>query len=181
MTGVEGWKTDKSKFLPSISRAWRMAPENRWFVFYEGDTHVVWDTAFRMMANFDADVPHYFGSPSPSRNGTWFANGGPGYIISRGAIGIRQLESGREASSQRCTGGILLVTAAVIVWSDGSCTRLAWISKESGHKATRIRSRASHSMIAVGVSPFCHCTSRWMKTWIYFGDGNGSVTRISGL
>lgn len=86
MSSVEGWKTDKFKFLPSISRAWRMAPEKRWYVFYEGDTHVVWDTVFRMLANFDADVPHYFGSPSPGREGTWFANGGPGYIISRAAM-----------------------------------------------------------------------------------------------
>lgn len=82
----QGWKTDKFKFLTSISRAWRMAPDKRWYVFYEGDTHIVWDTVFRLLANFDADVPLYFGSPSPGREGTWFANGGPGYIISRGAM-----------------------------------------------------------------------------------------------
>lgn len=90
ITGKQGWELDKFKFLLSISRAWRMRPERRWYVFYEGDTFVVWDNVFRMLSNFDPDVPQYFGSPSPGRedNGerTWFANGGPGYIISRAAM-----------------------------------------------------------------------------------------------
>ncbi|KAF2218876.1 hypothetical protein BDZ85DRAFT_172961, partial [Elsinoe ampelina] len=86
MTATEGWKTDKFKFLPAISRAWMMAPDKRWYVFYEGDTYVVWDTVFRLLSMFDADQPHYFGSPSPGRDGTWFGNGGPGFILSRGAM-----------------------------------------------------------------------------------------------
>ncbi|KAF2168014.1 glycosyltransferase family 31 protein [Zasmidium cellare ATCC 36951] len=86
MEAVEGWLLDKFKFLASVSRAWKMSPEKQWHVFYEGDTYVVWDTVFRLPENFDADGEHYFGSPSPGRDGTWFANGGPGYILSRGAV-----------------------------------------------------------------------------------------------
>ncbi|KAK4505060.1 hypothetical protein PRZ48_003023 [Zasmidium cellare] len=86
MKAIEGWRLDKFKFLASISHAWKAAPEKRWYVFYEGDTYVVWDTVFRLLENFDADGEHYFGSPSPGRDGTWFANGGPGYIVSRGAM-----------------------------------------------------------------------------------------------
>lgn len=90
ISGSQAWSLDKFKFLLGISRAWRMRPERRWYVFYEGDTFVVWDNVFRMLENFDPDTPHYFGSPSPGRvdNGTvtWFANGGPGYILSRAAM-----------------------------------------------------------------------------------------------
>lgn len=86
----QAWGLDKFKFLLGISRAWRMRPERRWYVFYEGDTFVVWDNVFRMLENFDPDTPHYFGSPSPGRHDnetvTWFANGGPGLIISRAAM-----------------------------------------------------------------------------------------------
>ena len=82
----EGWRMDKFKFLTGISRAWRMRPERRWYIFYEADTYIVWDNVFRLLENFDADQPLYFGSPSPGRNGTWFGNGGPGYILSREAM-----------------------------------------------------------------------------------------------
>lgn len=87
----DAWRLDKFKFLLGISRAWRMRPERRWYVFYEGDTFVVWDNVFRFLENFDPDTTHYFGSPSPGRHTkgnkvTWFANGGPGYILSRAAM-----------------------------------------------------------------------------------------------
>jgi hypothetical protein len=74
---------DKFKFLPSVSRAWKENPDRSWYVFYEADTYIVWDTVFRFLENFDPDEPLYFGSPSPGRQKTWFANGGPGFILSR--------------------------------------------------------------------------------------------------
>lgn len=91
ISNKEAWRLDKFKFLLGVSRAWHMRPERRWYVFYEGDTFVVWDTVFRFLENFDPDTPHYFGSPSPGRRTkegkvTWFANGGPGYILSRAAM-----------------------------------------------------------------------------------------------
>jgi hypothetical protein len=83
---VKGWETDKFKFLPQVSRAWRMRPEKRWYVFYEDDTYIVWDNMFRLLTNFDPDMPWYFGSPSPGARGFWMANGGPGYVLSREAV-----------------------------------------------------------------------------------------------
>lgn len=47
---------------------------------------------FRFLLTFDPDKPLYMGSPSPGRHDekkdikTWFANGGPGFVLSRGAI-----------------------------------------------------------------------------------------------
>lgn len=82
----KGWQIDKFKFLAAVSRAWRMRPERRWYVFYEADTYMVWDNMFRLLENFDPDTPLYFGSPSPGRDDMWFGNGGPGYVISREAM-----------------------------------------------------------------------------------------------
>lgn len=82
----EAWNMDKFKFLPMATRAWMMRPEKRWYVFFEADTMLWWDNIFRLVSNFNADVPLYFGSPSPGREGTWFAYGGGGFILSREAM-----------------------------------------------------------------------------------------------
>lgn len=86
MTHKEAWNMDKFKFLPMATRAWKMRPERRWYVFFEADTMLFWDNIFRLVGNFDADVPLYFGSPSPGREGTWFAYGGSSFILSREAM-----------------------------------------------------------------------------------------------
>ncbi|KAG6003278.1 hypothetical protein E4U21_002205 [Claviceps maximensis] len=89
---INGWILDKYKFLPMVERAWLTRPGKAFYFFYEPDTYVFWDTAFRFVQSFDPDTPIYMGSPSPGRHDetrnvkTWFANGGPGFILSRGAI-----------------------------------------------------------------------------------------------
>ncbi|KAK8109930.1 glycosyltransferase family 31 [Apiospora kogelbergensis] len=88
---INGWIIDKYKFLPIVEQAWALRPNKRWYFFYESDTYVVWDNVFRMLENLDADTPMYLGSPSPGRHTdkdevTFFANGGPGYALSRGAM-----------------------------------------------------------------------------------------------
>lgn len=89
-TAKEQWLLDRFKFLTGASRAWKMRPERRWYIFYEADTYIVWDNVFRLLEQFDPDIPWYFGAPSPGRKigenneiTTWFANGGPGYVLSR--------------------------------------------------------------------------------------------------
>ncbi|KAK2590675.1 hypothetical protein QQS21_011635 [Conoideocrella luteorostrata] len=89
---IDGWILDKYKFLPMVERAWLAKPGKAFYFFYEPDTYVFWDNAFRFLQNFDPDAPIYMGSPSPGRHDdhrdvkTWFANGGPGIVLSRGAI-----------------------------------------------------------------------------------------------
>ncbi|KAJ3533386.1 hypothetical protein NM208_g8012 [Fusarium decemcellulare] len=89
---INGWRIDKFKFLPMIERAWRMKPNKDFYFFFETDTYVFWDNAFRFLQTFDPDVPLYMGSPSPGTHDvkqdikTWFANGGPGFVLSRGAV-----------------------------------------------------------------------------------------------
>lgn len=87
---INGWILDKYKFLPMVERAWAMRPRRKWYVFYETDTYIVWDNMFRLLENLDPDTPLYMGSPSPGRkegeDTTWFANGGPGFVLSRAAV-----------------------------------------------------------------------------------------------
>ncbi|CEJ94762.1 hypothetical protein VHEMI10275 [[Torrubiella] hemipterigena] len=89
----DGWKIDKFKFLPSIEQAWKLKPNKDFYVFYETDTYVFWDNMYRYLETLDPDSKIYMGSPSPGRRDPhrkgqkiWFANGGPGYILSRGAM-----------------------------------------------------------------------------------------------
>ncbi|KAI9147651.1 hypothetical protein HJFPF1_12681 [Paramyrothecium foliicola] len=91
---INGWILDKYKFLPMIERAWMTKPNKPFYFFYETDTYVFWDNLFRFLQTFDPDVPLYMGSPSPGRanprskkqEATWFANGGPGFVLSRAAV-----------------------------------------------------------------------------------------------
>lgn len=89
---IDGWALDKYKFLPGIERAWALKPNREFYVFYESDTYIFWDNMFRLLDTLDPDTALYMGSPSPGRidgrrlQGTLFANGGPGYVLSRGAM-----------------------------------------------------------------------------------------------
>lgn len=96
MRRINGWRLDKYKFLPGLERAWATRPGRDWYVFYETDTYVVWDNLFRFLGTMDPGRPHYIGSPSPGRvdertrekRKVWFANGGPGYVLSRAAMEV---------------------------------------------------------------------------------------------
>lgn len=90
--GESGWRLDKYKFLAGFERAWAMRPGRDFYVFYETDTYVSWDNMFRFLSGLDPRAALYMGSPSPGRRDesrkvdTWFANGGPGFVLSRGAM-----------------------------------------------------------------------------------------------
>jgi hypothetical protein len=91
-SSINGKVLDKYKFLPMIERAWKMRPERPWYVFYEADTYIFWDNMLRFLDKFDPDHPLYIGSPSRGRKRpdsgarSYFANGGPGIVMSRGAM-----------------------------------------------------------------------------------------------
>ncbi|GAB1312543.1 Chondroitin N-acetylgalactosaminyltransferase [Madurella fahalii] len=90
--GKNGWRLDKYKFLAEVERAWLMRPGRDFYVFYETDTYISWDNMFRFLSTLDPQSLLYMGSPSPGRRDekrkvdTWFANGGPGFVLSRGTM-----------------------------------------------------------------------------------------------
>ncbi|KAK3995267.1 beta-1,3-N-acetylglucosaminyltransferase radical fringe [Cladorrhinum sp. PSN332] len=106
-TKENGWKLDKYKFLAEVERAWQMRPGRDFYVFYESDTYISWDNMFRFLSTLDPNAALYMGSPSPGRHDdkknvdTWFANGGPGLVISRGAM--EKLLGRRSSSSGQYT------------------------------------------------------------------------------
>ncbi|CAJ2504084.1 Uu.00g114780.m01.CDS01 [Anthostomella pinea] len=91
---IDGRTLDAYKFLPMIERAWETRPSQKWYFFYETDTYVVWDNLFRFLENLDHETPLYIGSAAPERlkypgkpeSATWFADGGPGFVLSRAAM-----------------------------------------------------------------------------------------------
>lgn len=44
------------------------------------------DTLFRLLHQLDPSKPHYLGSPAAGRDGTYFAYGGAGFVLSRGLM-----------------------------------------------------------------------------------------------
>lgn len=81
----EGWKLDKWKFNPMLSRTLRDYPDMRWYVFVETDTFILWETLLAYQAALDWTKPYYVGGQ------TWigdveFAHGGSGFLISKRAL-----------------------------------------------------------------------------------------------
>ncbi|KAJ6790133.1 hypothetical protein PWT90_05307 [Aphanocladium album] len=88
---IDGWSLDKFKFIAQVEQAWKLKPDRDFYVFYETDTYIFWDPLLRFLNTLDPNTPLYMGSASPGRidefgRKTWFANGGPGYILSRATI-----------------------------------------------------------------------------------------------
>ncbi|MGI4813522.1 MAG: hypothetical protein ACRYGG_09350 [Janthinobacterium lividum] len=84
----EGWKLDKHKFLPMISKTWAMQPDKEFYFFIEADTFVFWETMLSFLDGLDSAKPLYMGAPiAPT---IWphpaFAYGGAGFVLSRGAM-----------------------------------------------------------------------------------------------
>ncbi|KAH7322729.1 hypothetical protein B0I35DRAFT_426322 [Stachybotrys elegans] len=109
---INGWILDKYKFLPMVEKTWEQRPNSPFYFFLETDTYVFWTNAMRFLRTLDPDKPLYMGSPSPGRHDletdetTWFANGGPGFVLSRGAV--RALLKPKGSSSLTETWSSLL-------------------------------------------------------------------------
>ena len=80
-----GWKLDKWKFLPMMNRTLVEYPEMKWYVFFETDTYILWQTLLNYLRALDWTKPYYVGGQ------IWigdivFAHGGTGFAVSRPAL-----------------------------------------------------------------------------------------------
>ncbi|KAI0909269.1 glycosyltransferase family 31 protein [Ustulina deusta] len=80
-----GWKLDKWKFLPMVSRALEHRPNAKWFVFIEPDTYLLWQNMLKYLSQFDASKPYYLGKYMYIGK-VLFAHGGSGFMISNPAM-----------------------------------------------------------------------------------------------
>ncbi|KAI1743156.1 glycosyltransferase family 31 protein [Xylaria scruposa] len=80
-----GWKLDKWKFLPMVSRALEHRPKAKWFVFIEPDTYLFWQNMLKYLNRFDASKPHYIGRHMYI-GPVLFGHGGSGFVISNPAM-----------------------------------------------------------------------------------------------
>lgn len=89
---AQGHRLDKFKFLPMMEYAYQQSSAGvKWFIFVEADTFIAWDNLFSLLERYNSSLPWYFGSPAPGRDlpdgkPVWFAYGGSGYVLSRGAM-----------------------------------------------------------------------------------------------
>ncbi|CBQ72767.1 conserved hypothetical protein [Sporisorium reilianum SRZ2] len=80
---TEGWNLDKWKFLYMWQDAFRRDPSREWYIGYEADTFVLWNSLFRFLATQDSAKEQIFGCSyvlTPSQE--TFANGGCPYVVS---------------------------------------------------------------------------------------------------
>lgn len=79
-----GWKLDKYKFLPIVQHAGLNKPDAKWYIFMEDDSYIFLPNLLRHLERFDYREPWYLGSLAWI-HGDYFAHGGSGFAISRGA------------------------------------------------------------------------------------------------
>ncbi|KAK7960742.1 glycosyltransferase family 31 protein [Apiospora saccharicola] len=79
-----GWRLDKYKFLPLISRAGRDWPRAKWYIYTEDDTYLFLPNVLRYLSAYDHREPHWLGGLGEML-GVTFAHGGSGFALSRGA------------------------------------------------------------------------------------------------
>ncbi|KAF2720401.1 glycosyltransferase family 31 protein [Polychaeton citri CBS 116435] len=100
-----GWKLDKWKFLPMVSRTFYEYPLMKWYVFIEADSYIIWPTLLEHLATLDHTIPYYAGV-TVYIDGIGFAHGGSGFIVSQPAMHLvaSYIDSNQE-KLENFTGG----------------------------------------------------------------------------
>ncbi|KAF2713791.1 glycosyltransferase family 31 protein [Pleomassaria siparia CBS 279.74] len=108
---------DKWKFLPMVYKAHKMHPGSRFYIFIEADTALSWTNMLQWMDRLDYRIPYYVGAPK-FLNNMKFAQGGPGIMLSYGAMkqyakmyDERYTSSWESRVGKECCGDMVLATA----------------------------------------------------------------------
>jgi hypothetical protein len=84
-TENEGWRLDKWKFLPMAARTLALHPSQKWYVFVEPDTYLIWSNLLDWLHRLDPSEPLYYGSEAQI-GADVFAHGGSAFVLSNPAL-----------------------------------------------------------------------------------------------
>ena len=92
---------DRWKYLPILEKALERRGQAKWFVFIEADTAIMWANLLQWLSMLDEREAWYLGSEM-SVEGSEFAHGGSGYILSNKALrqAVEQLQPERRRFDQ---------------------------------------------------------------------------------
>jgi Fringe-like len=91
----KGWKLDAKKNIPGFRLLYEKFPDADWYVMIDDDTYMFMDNVLNRLKKLNPNDPHYVGAPSNFigcdgitkwGDSIYFAHGGSGIIISRGAM-----------------------------------------------------------------------------------------------
>jgi hypothetical protein len=88
----EGWAKDAHKNLPAFKTLYNKYPDKDWYIMIDDDTYVFYDALVNKLKKFDPNRPHYLGNffefagCVTDKEKPYFAHGGSGIFISRGAM-----------------------------------------------------------------------------------------------
>ena len=80
-----GWKLDKWKFVPMITRTYHEYPDMKWYVFVEADSYIFWRSTLQYLNSLDHTRHHYSGSGMYIGDDL-VAHGGSGFFVSQAAV-----------------------------------------------------------------------------------------------
>ncbi|KAJ3114183.1 hypothetical protein HDU96_002449 [Phlyctochytrium bullatum] len=90
-----GWKLDAHKNIPGYEYMYRKFPNADWYIMIDDDSYVFFDNLERYLRNKNPEEPHYIGQSNvfvgcdgvqKFGDGPYFAHGGSGIVVSRGAV-----------------------------------------------------------------------------------------------
>ncbi|KAK3675166.1 hypothetical protein LTR78_005100 [Recurvomyces mirabilis] len=118
-----GWRLDKWKFLPMMVRTLELRPDQKWFIFIEPDTYLVWSNIVQWLQTKDWREDQYLGSEVQIGDDI-FAHGGSAFVMSKSAIekAVEAYQADPEEwhvrTSQHWAGDCILGTALTTVGVD---------------------------------------------------------------
>ncbi|KAH6682836.1 hypothetical protein B0J14DRAFT_468567 [Halenospora varia] len=110
---LAAWTLDKYKFIHSLEKTWELKPDMDWYLLFDADTYVIWSNLLTWLETMDPNKKSYFGS-EVSIDGTRFAHGGSGIIMSRAAVYEVVVEHNGTAAKwdplthEKCCGDLVL-------------------------------------------------------------------------
>ncbi|KIX04173.1 uncharacterized protein Z518_07727 [Rhinocladiella mackenziei CBS 650.93] len=113
----KAWNLDKWKNIPMLHKAYTRYPDAEWYITIDADTYLGWTNLLLLLDHMDPDEPLYAGCIY-WHGPTAFAQGGTGYLLSRGAVqkfeeirSPEKIADWEKETSTICCGDVMLGVA----------------------------------------------------------------------